>query len=293
MNLDIPSTTQKCPFDKPSQHLYDIITSKVIDPWKEFCRLKRLFFDDTFIAPHHVSSFKDYIKDAFRIMPIRGTAPDIDSFLLETLPKCNCNNCKLEDLIIYCEVLKNILVCLSPDTLQGMPQKGLTIFEQIIENIAIIFEKTGYKFIKRGGFEYAVRKDSAVDEAIEHIRDDQVALDVLEYNRASLKGNLKHKREILASFGLYAEQFFKDSKFLDQFKRLRTAVGFCLNSLNIRHNATANKESQKVLNGMSDSELEEWYDRTYTLLISVILMNKVRDIYTQIDSLKKEKGLTD
>ena len=43
---------------------------------------------------------------------------------------------------------------------------------------------------------------------------------------------------------------------------------------------------------MSDSELEEWYDRTYTLLISVVLMNKTRDIYTQIDSLKKEKGVS-
>ncbi len=292
MNLDTRTTTLKGPMNNPSRHLYDIITSKVIDPWKEFYRLKRLFLEDTFIGHHQVCSFKEYIKSDFRMMPIRGTAPDIDSFLLETLPRCDWNNCKLDDLIIYCEVLENILLCIPPQSFQSMPTEGRTICTQILENIAIIFENAGYKFIKHGGFEYAVRKDSAVDEAIEHIRDDQVALDVLEYNRVSLKGNLKRKREILASFGLYAEQFFKDPKFADQFKRLRTDVGFCLNSLSIRHNATANKESQKVLNGMSDSELEEWYDRTYTLLISVVLANKVRDIYTQIDSLKKEKGLS-
>ncbi|MBR3921474.1 MAG: hypothetical protein IKJ45_00025, partial [Kiritimatiellae bacterium] len=203
MKIRIPSATTPSTMDNPSRHLYDIITSKVIDPWKEYSHLTHLFFKDLFLGHGRFQPLKDYIGDVFRIMPIRGTAPDIDSFLLKTLPKCEWSNCKLEDLIIYCEVLQNILLCISPKTLQGMPQKGITIFEQISENIAIIFEKAGYKFIKRGGFEYAVRKDSAVDEAIEQIRDEQVALDVLEYNRASLKGNLKRKREILASFGLY------------------------------------------------------------------------------------------
>ena len=171
-----------------------------------------------------------------------------------------------------------------------MVPQAQTIYNQLLENIHIIFEKTGYKFINKDGILYATRKDQAVDEAIEHIRDDQVALDVLEYNRASLKGNLKRKREILASFGLYAEQIFKDHKFADQFKQLRTDTGFCLNNLNIRHNQTANKVSQRVLQGMTDAELEEWYDRTYTLLVSVVLMNTTRDIQTQLEPLKQKAG---
>ena len=171
-----------------------------------------------------------------------------------------------------------------------MHDGAVTRVTQIEQNIDIIFEKTGYKFIDRDGILYAVRKDSAVDEAVEHIPDDKVALDVLEYNRASLKGNLARKKEILASFGLYAEQFFKDHKFADQFKQLRSDVGFCLNNLNIRHNPIGNKESRLVLDGMTDSELEEWYDRTYTLLISVVLANKVRDIRTQLKPLRQKAG---
>lgn len=194
-------------------------------------------------------------------------------------------------MIICCEVLENILLCIPQQSFQSMPTEGRTICTQIIENIAIIFEKAGYKFIKRGGFEYAVRKDSAVDEAIEHINDDQVALDVLEYNRVSLKGDLNRKREILASFGLYAEQIFKSSKFSDQFKQLRSDVGFCLNNLNIRHNQAANKVSQRVLQGMTEEELEQWYDRTYTLLISVILMNTTREIQAQLEPLKQKAGI--
>ena len=171
-----------------------------------------------------------------------------------------------------------------------MHDGAVTRVTQIEQNIHIIFEKTGYEFIDREGILYAIRKDPAVDEAVEHIADDKVALDVLEYNRASLKGNLARKKEILASFGLYAEQFFKDHKFADQFKQLRSDVGFCLNNLNIRHNQTANKVSQRVLQGMTEEEVEQWYDRTYTLLISVVLMNTTRDIQKQLDPLKQKAG---
>ena len=274
------------------KHLYDLLTSKVVEPSKEYYRLKQLIFEDKFFVPNHtrVISFKELIEFVFRVLPIRGTAPDIDTFLSEALPKFDWKTFSLEDLIIYCEVLENILRPLAPKTVQGMVPQAQTIYNQILENIHIIFEKTGYKFIDKDGILYATRKDQAVDEAVEHIPDNQVALDVLEYNRVSLKGNLARKREILASFGLYAEQFFKDHKFADQFKQLRSDVGFCLNNLNIRHNQTANKVSQRVLQGMTDAELEEWYDRTYTLLVSVVLMNTTRDIQTQLAPLKQKAG---
>ena len=290
MTIGIPSATTPSTMNNPSRHLYDIITSKIIDPWKEYSRLKHLFFKDTFLGDGRFLSLKDYIGDVFRIMPIRGTAPDIDTFLYDTFPRCEWDHCELDDLVICCEVLENILQCIPSQTFKSMPADGRTFCTQIRENIRIIFEKTGYKFIDREGILYAVRKDPAVDEAVEHIPDDQVALDVLEYNRVSLKGNLARKREILASFGLYAEQFFKDHKFADQFKQLRSDAGFCLNNLNIRHNQIANKVSQRVLQGMTEEELEQWYDRTYTLLVSVVLMNTTRDIQTQLDLLKQKAG---
>ena len=270
-------------------HLYDILNNKAISPVKEAKRIAWLFFEDSFgTGGYGRSVLRDYLAKSFRHMKCRGTYVDINEFLRETLPSIEFAPFSVDHLAIYCEVIENLINQPLPEVISA----ARTRMVQIKENIRIVFEKTGYKFIERDGIQYAVRKDQVVDETIEHISDESVALDVLEYNRASLKGNLKRKREILASFGLYAEQFFKNPKFADQFKRLRTDVGFCLNSFSIRHNASANKESQKVLNGMSDSELEEWYDRTYTLLISVVLMNKTRDIYTQIDSLKKEKGVS-
>lgn len=274
------------------RHLYDLLTSKVVDPAKEYYRLKQLFFEDKIPVSRYPysCSFKELIGQVFRILPIRGTAPDIDNFLSDALPKYNWQTFSLEDLIIYCEVLENILRQLAPKTVQVMVPQAQTIYNQILENIRIIFEKAGYKFIDREGILYAIRKDTAVDEAVEQIANDQVALDVLEYNRVSLKGNLARKKEILASFGLYAEQIFKSPKFADQFKQLRSDVGFCLNNLNIRHNQAANKVSQRVLQGMTEEELELWYDRTYTLLVSVVLMNTTRDIQTQLEPLKQKAG---
>lgn len=271
-------------------HLYDILNSKAISPIVEARRIATLFFDDSFRAGSYAPIvLKDYIASDFRHMKCRGTYTNIDEYLREALPSINVLPFTVDHLAIYCEVIENLF---HNRPLSGMHDGAITRVTQIEQNIHIIFEKTGYKFIDKDGILYATRKDQAVDEAVEHIPDDKVALDVLEYNRASLKGNLARKREILAAFGLYVEQFFKDHKFADQFKRLCKEAGFCLNSLMIRHHAVANKESRLVLNGMQENELEEWYDRTYTLLVSVVLMNKTRDIYTQIDSLKKAKGLS-
>jgi hypothetical protein len=270
-----------------NSHLYDILNSKTISPITEARRIAQLFFDDPFrTGGYGRCVLKDYIASDFRLMKCRGTYTDIDEYLRETLPSTNILPFTVDQLAIYCEVIANLF----NRPLSGMHNGAVTRITQIDQNIHIIFDKTGYKFIDREGILYAVRKDSTVDEAVEHIPDDKVALDVLEYNRVSLKGNLARKKEILASFGLYAEQFLKDPAFADQFKQLRSDAGFCLNNLNIRHNPTANKASQLVLIGMQDPELEEWYDRTYTLLISVILMNKTRGIHTQLDPLKQKAG---
>lgn len=80
MKIRIPSATTPSTMNNPSRHLYDIITSKIIDPWKEYDRLKHLFFEDTFWGYGRLLPLKDYIGDVFRIMPIRGTAPDIEPF---------------------------------------------------------------------------------------------------------------------------------------------------------------------------------------------------------------------
>lgn len=270
-------------------HLYDVLNNKVISPVKEAKRIEWLFFKDSFgTSSYHRLVLRDYLAPDFRFMKCRGRFVNINDFLQETLPSVEMAPFTIDHLAIYCEVIENLLNL----SLKGMEEEAVFRILQIRDNIDSIFEQTGYKFIDKDGILYATRKDQAVDEAVEHIPDDKVALDVLEYNRASLKGNLARKREILAAFGLYAEQFFKDHKFADQFKRLCKEAGFCLNSLMIRHHAIANKESRLVLNGMQENELEEWYDRTYTLLVSVVLMNKTRDIYTQIDSLKKAKGLS-
>ena len=271
-----------------SSHLYDILNSKTISPITEARRIAQLFFDDAFgTGGYGRCALKDYIASDFRYMRCRGTYVDINEYLRDTLPSINVLPFTVDQLAIYCEVIENLF---HNRSLDGMHDGAVTRVMQIEQNIHIIFEKTGYKFIDREGILYAVRKDSAVDEAVEHIPDDKVALDVLEYNRVSLKGNLARKKEILASFGLYAEQIFKDHKFADQFKQLRSDAGFCLNNFNIRHNQAANNVSQRVLQGMTEEELELWYDRTYTLLISVVLMNTTRDIQTQLEPLKQKAG---
>ena len=72
---------------------------------------------------------------------------------------------------------------------------------------------------------------------------------------------------------------------------LESNIGYLLNKMNIRHNNKEGKRASKYVAGISDEELEKWYDETYQMLLLSMLEldniernRKVNELKTLIEN---------
>lgn len=111
----------------------------------------------------------------------------------------------------------------------------------------------------------------------------------MEYNHYGLKGNLSKKRSILVSLGAYIEPILRNKSLLNAgYKELESNVGFLLNKFHIRHNNKEGKTAQEYIVNITDEQLENWYDKTYDMIIQVIITNENISAEKEIEQLKKD-----
>ena len=107
---------------------------------------------------------------------------------------------------------------------------------------------------------------SAIAVAEKEILSTSTSVLLLKYHHHLLKGNMQQKRDILLALGDGFEPIRNVLKSSNQ-ANLESDISFCLNKLNIRHNNMEGKNAFPPAISMSVSELEDWYDRTYDLLL--------------------------
>ena len=100
-----------------------------------------------------------------------------------------------------------------------------------------------------------------------------------------MKGDLVKKGEVLFAIGKMIEPHFPDLKKYNS--DLESDLGFLLNHLNIRHNNLEGMRKSEYLEKLNDGELEEWYDRTYTVLLYAILTLNYIKLNQEIKEFKK------
>ena len=105
-------------------------------------------------------------------------------------------------------------------------------------------------------------------------------MEILEYNHRSNIGNLTSKQTILAKIGKAYELKIKKSN-----NPISDDISFLLNKLNIRHNNSVLKDKQ-IMDNVKD-DLEEWYDKLYTLLVAFIIYDETEKISKEVQKLKK------
>mgnify|MGYP004513748195 CR=1 FL=1 len=120
-----------------------------------------------------------------------------------------------------------------------------------------------------------------VSAVMEILPDSNLALDVIKYNHHSLKGKIDLKKSILLRLGSELEAKRKDLKKIDN--KLTEDIFFLLNKLNIRHNNTSKEHVSNYVEcvaNMESSELEEWYDELYQMILLAFLLldNKNREV---------------
>ncbi len=262
--------------------IYDLLKQNSFDPDREYLRLRYLLKCaplpdgyDTFYT-----NLYDYINDEiFNTLPIKKTSVNLKDLLRELNIDVDIDKtATLDDLFNLAEFILHVA-----DT----DSHNLHLYNKILDNINIILEETSHRILTTDEGKIIIPKDAKIEQAALLIKEDSLALEILNYKHRSNIGNIENKKRILARIGMHYEPSIKQ----DQKRNKKTvdAISFILNNLNIRHNnETKNDEYMKIIG----DDLEQWYDDLYSLFICYIIENEKNSILEKVDKLKKRQKNT-
>jgi len=268
-------------------NIFEILEKREIKPADEFARLVALFQYEW--GPYRQKvSLKQIINNVFHKVPIRirQTFLSVDDLLKGIgLSEDYIDWKQWKDLFLYSEMLLNLI-----NYTKAYFEKDDTAREtaqQIVSNIDVILEKTNHESVQIKEGYIIVNKNPATTEAIECLEEKNadLALNMIEYNRVLLKGNLQRKREILVALADYTEPMNNDFKGT-QYAALYSDSRFLVNAIDIRHNNSGKGDLPEKAKSWTSQEKEDWYDKTYQVLLTVILARKHIDVSKEIQDLK-------
>lgn len=160
-----------------------------------------------------------------------------------------------------------------------------------LEQVRIVSSSLGYKLIRTNNKLIIVEDNIFAHEAaqtVSEFADVKDALSILEYNHFSNKGNIERKKEILKKIADLLEPWRKplnkSSELKDLLKTNNDKIQaleklfYMYNKFNIRHN-----NEEQMLTGLSNQEIESWYDKVYTLSLFIILGKDVGSILSDFE----------
>ena len=274
-------------------NLYELLSQQQFDATKEYERLWTLFFEEKAIYSHYVRyTLQEFIDEKyFRQLPFRGSFSSIDD-LMDALGLSLRTRVSIDPLLLFCE----LLIALLPDVDTKMVPAFGAQKRTILGNIYHILERTNHETCHdREGREIIVEKNKQVTLAAELVTDPTIAFDLIEYNHFALKGHLAEKKQLLASIATYIEPILKSNALQNNgYKQLQSDAGFAFNNFHIRHNNKEGTKRKEYIATLSDRELEDLYDKSYEIAISVIIINDYLQISSEIKSIKdKVQGGSD
>jgi len=171
-------------------------------------------------------------------------------------------------------------------------QNAVRIAKNIFRNIMTNCERLNFEIVEfsQGLFKIVEKNAAATAVADKYSgTDSEFSYKVIEYNHFLLKGNIDRKREILNTIASKFEAVRPQLKAIG-FKDIESDAGYLINNLNIRHNnADPQSTSYKTyIATMPPTELEEWYDKTYDVLLLALLASDFSEIHNDIQDLKKK-----
>lgn len=268
------------------KNFYEILNDLTINVRDEYAKLLFLF-DEEPIAIYHGCpvTLKDYLNDEFfRDYDFRNSCIDMDSLINKVgIPIIPSD--QLDDLLLFSEFLLALVFFPYGKRISDFAVKQ---FNYIVSNIKYICEKTNHVTKEIDGKLIILEQSKATSLAVELVSDKAIILDLLEYNHYAIKGHLSEKKKILFEIGQYVEAILKTGKLKkNSFNRLESDAGFFLNHFHIRHNNKEGAYAQEYIISISDEELEDWYDKIYNTLLSVIIINEQIDINSELNDLKR------
>lgn len=261
---------------------FDLLKNSEVDVNFELQKLNNLFIQDCCFHRRKSYSLHDLVAENFAKYYKRREHFLSLQELLNAIYRESFNISKFDKYFLYAEMYVDLISML--DNLENQEiesQKNIikTQIERVISSL-------GYKFIVIDDRQIIVENNVFANEAaqvVTEFADIKEALSILEYNHFSNKGNIERKKEILKKIADLLEPWRKPLNKSSELKDLLKAnndkiqalekLFYMYNKLNIRHN----NEGQ-MLTGLSNQEIESWYDKIYTMSLFVILGKDVAQI---------------
>lgn len=269
-------------------NIFEILEKKEMSPAEEYRRLISLLDYQCYDEDGLGRTFRRYIDDIWPNLAVRQTCIDLEDLCKSLdLSLKYVRSVSWEKLFLLCELLKNIVVQAKPYLLAN--NDAFDVMRLIDSNLSVILEKTNQKWVKQKKGYVIVKKDVAVEEAIECLEkgNDDLALNMYEYNRSLLMGKVERKREILASMANYVEPWKNEMKGTIYFPLYMDSREL-VNKLNIRHNNTGKGSVPEYAKNWTKKDYEKWYDKTYQTLLMVILSKRQLKITQEMNKLKSK-----
>ena len=261
---------------------FDLLKNSKVDVNFELRKLNNLFTQDCCFHRRKLYSLHDLVTENFaKYYKRREHFLSLQELLNAIYREC-FNVSKFDQYFLYAEMYVDLISMLDNlDNQEIESQKNIikTQIERVISSL-------GYKFIVIDDRQIIVENNVFANEAAQAVTefaDIKEALSILEYNHFSNKGNIERKKEILKKIADLLEPWRKPLNKSSELKDLLKAnndkiqalekLFYMYNKFNIRHN-----NEDQMLTGLSNQEIESWYDKIYTMSLFVILGKDVAQI---------------
>lgn len=257
-------------------------------------RLVKMFkYEDLLYSNHEDYNLIDFVDEyCFDDWKTRGHCVDSDDFLKTVDFAFYAEDAKfnLESHLVLIEIIYNFWNLANNKLYEDSTKyQWVGNFYHLGDVMDDILEKNNHTTYYDNEKEclFVVEDKSEVSAVVEILQDTNLAVEVVKYNHYSLKGEIDLKKSILLRLGSELEAKRKDLEKIDN--KLTDDIFFLLNKLNIRHNNTSKEHVRNFVEcvaNMESSELEEWYDELYQMILLAFLLldNKNRE-----DNIRKLK----
>ncbi|APC79933.1 TPA: hypothetical protein ACXDAZ_003165 [Clostridium botulinum] len=163
------------------------------------------------------------------------------------------------------------------------------LLRNIFNNCISILERLNYTYeFEKETNEIYVYDENNVATAVAE-RNDDISNSIIEYRRHDMKGDLKRKGEILCTLFKKLESVEKKFKGTT-YERLASDTTFLFNKTGIRHWVEQDKIASETFMRMDLDILEKWYDNTYDLFLSCMVISSYLDMKKEIEEIKRGNG---
>lgn len=266
---------------------FDLLKNSKVDVNFELQKLNNLFIQECCFHRRKSYSLHDLVAENFtKYYKRREHFLSLQELLSAIYLEC-FDISEFDKYFLYAEMYVDLISMLDNlDNQEIESQKNIikTQIERVISSL-------GYKFIVIDDRQIIVENNVFANEAAQAVTefaDIKEALSILEYNHFSNKGNIERKKELLKKIADLLEPWRKPLNKSSELKDLLKAnndkiqalekLFYMYNKFNIRHN-----NEDQMLTGLSDKEIESWYDKVYTLSLFIILGKDVGSILSDFE----------